>query len=169
MSELFNIEAIVNYPKLETKDGEREKFSAMFLLKKEAVAQIDEFLKPYKMINKKAISKVKEIDRSKFKDLPIEYTHSLNMGGVAEWITVLDIRENEILLTDISRGDHVFLSCKPSETKYQNKSYLGAFVNTIALITPQAVEIKTKQTIDDSYLQKIRAFSKASDNASITL
>ena len=160
MSDKVSVEAAICYPKILNEVGKPERFTAMFLFKKEAVnALMPEFDK-YLAVEKKAVLQLKEIDRSTFRSLPYEYTHYMNMSSQTKFLRITDIRQNDLSHEEVSFGDLVFLMCVPTVTTQHatSKKFVTAFLNNMAVIKSKAVDVSAKDPDEDDFMAKLSTY-----------
>ena len=173
MSEIFTVNALVR--KLGTKVNKygTEKLEGWFFFDKEATDTITGFLEPNSKANKKRIFHLKPVNREKHKNIPEKYTHEMNMDTYLSYMDncILDLYGNEIEHGDINMGDVVMVSGTEKLTKQEDtkRLYLGAYLSSLALIKPNAVEIKIESTNKLDMLKKLEAMREEQTEDTISL
>lgn len=158
----FNIEAIINYPKVLV---DKEKFEATLYFKK---SDFDEKLKPaferaHKEFKKSActLKKIKETNESVSKILPPEYVFQHSINGKLDFLKSIDLYRKPFPLAELKSGDKVYIKGVLRQTENPNvrtQKYITMYINLIAKVEDQPYQLfneeeKNKEFYDalDSY------------------
>lgn len=163
MHDFFTVNALVRKIGTKTttyKNGETVTHLQTWLFfEKEAVDIITEFLEPESKANKKRTFHLKPLNRDKNKNVPESYTHEMNMDTNIEYPAILDLYGNDIEYDTIGMGDIIMVSGTEKLSKQQETGelFLGAYLKSMALIKPRAVEIKLESASKIDLLKRLEA------------
>lgn len=170
----FNIEAIINYPKLKV---DKEKFEATLYFKKsdfntKLKPSFEEAQKEFKKA-KCTLKKIKEANEAVAKILPKEYVFQHSVNGRLEFLKCIDLYRKPFPIEDLKSGDKVYIKGVLRETENpenRKQKYITMYINLIAKVEDQTYKLFNEEEMNkefydalDSYKTTFKEETESSD------